>query len=125
MNYKVVQIAFSTSLQLDPAVNADVGDKSYLTPFSLSEKTENSTVGIIFLEIRIVHAVASISERDSRCISAEFLNSFAHDHIIAGTLAHFTAIEHEMTICPDTTRPHFLRKYRGVVIQEHGEMIID
>ena len=98
---------------------------TYLTPINQREQPQNIRIRGFLIEIRVLDAVTSISQRQPRRVRTELLYRLTQRQRVARTLAHLLAVEHQVTIRAHAEGPFFLREYSSVVVDSKCQMVID
>jgi len=87
-----------------------------LNPILEGEQTQNVAVGNRLIEVGILNGVTSIGESDTGSIGTELVDRILQSKEVTSTLAHLLAIQQQVAVGTDTTRPVLLGEESDVVI---------
>ena len=77
-------------------------------PVDESVQTKNVGVRGLFLKVGVFNAIASVGKAHTRGIRTELLDGLAQGERVARALGHLGAVEHQVAVRSDGTRPELL-----------------
>lgn len=84
---------------------------------------QNVRIGRLLFKIRVLQAIASISQTQPRGVRAKLVNRLSERQEVALALGHLLPVKHQVSIRPHAQRPLVLGHDRNMVVQRHCQMV--